>query len=134
MSLKKIVAVLAIILSVVITIIVNPLFNQSAKAEQLNSKDYNYQINPVQNAVELYKNYTRINASEDVIAQNFGKELVDKILAQPGCVGVRLYYGKHADGKSGVIIIGVDKNGKDIISGILAMPVIICPPYCGKGK
>ena len=130
MSLRNIVTVLAIILSVVVTIIVNPFFNQSAKAEQLNSKDSNFQLNQVKNAVELSKNYTRINASEDVIAQNFGKELVNKILAQPGCVGVRLYYGKHADGKSGIIIVGVDKNGKDIITGVIAKPAIICPPYC----
>ncbi|MBN1396714.1 MAG: hypothetical protein JXA06_01655 [Bacteroidetes bacterium] len=130
MSLRNIVTVLAIILSVVVTIIVNPFFNQSAKAEQLNSKDNNFQLNPAKNAVELTKNYMRINASQDVIVQNFGKELVEKILAQPGCVGVRLYYGKHADGKSGVIIVGVDKNGKDMITGVIAKPAIICPPYC----
>jgi hypothetical protein len=84
-----------------------------------------------QETKELIKTYERIVASSAVIAQYFGKDIVNKILAQPGCVGVRMYYGKQASGKPGVIIIGVDKYGKDMVAGVLAIPTMLCPPFCG---
>ena len=61
-------------------------------------------------------------SSSDVIAQYFGKGIIEKIMKQPGCVGVRMYYGKHATGKSGFIFIGVDKNGRNIEPTILTGP------------
>ena len=69
-------------------------------------------------------------SSNDVIAHYFGKNVVEKTLKQPGCVGVRMYYGKHANGKSGFIFVGVDKYGKDLIPIVIAGPDIICPPIC----
>jgi hypothetical protein len=105
--------------------------NQSVRAEQVNFAGYKNQSISFQDAKGLLKTYERIVASDAVIAQYFGKEIVDKILAQPGCVGVRMYYGKHANGKPGVLIIGVDKYGKDMVTGVLAGPTMVCPPYCG---
>jgi len=132
MSTKKIVVTISILSTFVIALFIYPFINQSLKAEQINKTGYTHQIISFRDAAELIKNSERIIASDAVIAQYFGKELVDKILAQPGCVGVRLYYGKNANGKSGVIILGVDKYGKDMITGVLAWPTSKpCPPYCG---
>jgi hypothetical protein len=134
MSIKKIVVTIAILSIFAIALIIYPSMNQSVRAEQVNSAGYKNQSISFQEAKGLLKTYERIAASDAVIAQYFGKDIVDKILAQPGCVGVRMYYGKHANGKPGVIFVGVDKNGKNIISNVLAGPVIICPPYCGEQK
>jgi hypothetical protein len=129
MSIKKIVVTIAILSIFAIALFIYPSMNQSVRAEQVNFAGYKNQSISFQEAKGLIKTYERIAASDAVIAQYFGKDIVDKILAQPGCVGVRMYYGKP-----GVIIIGVDKYGKEIVTGVLAMPITICPPYCGEQK
>ncbi len=131
MSIKKIVVTISILSIFAIALFIYPSMNQSVRAEQVNFAGYKNQSVSFQEALRLIKTYEHIAASDVVIAQYFGKDIVDKILAQPGCLGVRMYYGKHASGKSGVLLIGVDKYGKDMVTGVLAMPVIICPPYCG---
>jgi hypothetical protein len=131
MSLKKIAISISIVSIFAIALFIYPSMNQSVRAEQVNFAGYKNQSISFQETIGLIKTYERIAASDAVIAQYFGKELVGKILAQPGCVGVRMYYGKHTNGKHGVIILGVDKNGKDMVSGVLAMPTWVCPPYCG---
>jgi ABC-type dipeptide/oligopeptide/nickel transport system permease subunit len=131
MSLKKIVLTISILSIIVIALFIYPSMNQSVKADQVSSIGYKNQLISFQDAMGILKTSERIAASDAVIAQYFGKDLVDKILAQPGCVRVRMYYGKHANGKPGVLLLGVDKYGKDIVTGILAQPVIVCPPYCG---
>jgi hypothetical protein len=131
---KKIVVTISILAIFAIALIIYPSMNQSVRAEQVNSAGYKNQSISFQEAKGLLKTYERIAASDAVIAQYFGKDIVDKILAQPGCVGVRMYYGKHANGKPGIIIMGVDKNGKDMVSGVLALPTgWPCPPTCGGG-
>jgi ABC-type dipeptide/oligopeptide/nickel transport system permease subunit len=131
MSLKKIAISISIVSIFAIALFIYPSMNQSVRAEQVNFTGYKNQSISFQEAKGLLKTYERIVASDAVIAQYFGKEIVDKILAQPGCVGVRMYYGKHANGKPGVLIIGVDKYGKDMVTGVLAGPTMVCPPYCG---
>jgi ABC-type dipeptide/oligopeptide/nickel transport system permease subunit len=130
MSIKKIIVTVLILSIFTIALIIYPSMNQSVRAEQVNFAGHKNQSISFQEATELVKTYERIAASDAVIAQYFGKDLVDKVLAQPGCVGVRMYYGKHENGKSGVIILGVDKFGKDMVSGVLALPTSICPPLC----
>ncbi|MGA3287054.1 MAG: hypothetical protein ABSD46_06490 [Bacteroidota bacterium] len=134
MSIKKIVVTVSILSIIAIALFIYPSINQSVRAEQVNFAGYKNQSISFQEAKSLIKTFQRITASDAVIAQYFGKNIVDKILAQPGCVGVRMYYGKHTNGKPGMIIMGVDKNGKDIVSGVLAGPIIYCPPLCGDTK
>ena len=134
MSLKKIVVAVAIFFIFAIALFIYPSLNQSVRAEQVNYAGYKNQSISFQEAKGLLKTSERIDASDAVIAQYFGKDIVDEILAQPGCVSVRMHYGKHENGKSGMMIMGVDKNGKDMVTGVLAMPIIICPPYCGDQK
>jgi hypothetical protein len=132
MPAKKIIATFSILSIFAIALFIYPSTNQYVRAEQITSTSYKSPGISFQEAQDIIKTSQRIVASKIVIAQYFGKDIVDKILAQPGCVGVRMYYGKHANGKAGVIILGVDKYGKDISTGVLAMPSWLCPPYCGS--
>ena len=122
MSTKRIVAVISVIALSVIMLFVYPSTEKSMYAGQLKS---------TQKVTTLTNVHQITVSSNDVIAQYFGKGIVEKIMKQPGCVAVRMYYGKHANGKSGFIIVGVDKNGKDMVSTVLAGPTRICPPDCG---
>ena len=63
----------------------------------------------------------------------FRKDL-DELLAQPGCSGVRYYYGLDEDGKDSLILVGVDKDGNDMANGVLMEFSIPCPPFCGDGN
>jgi hypothetical protein len=80
---------------------------------------------------------------DDAMAHFMGKEIIEKILAQPGCVGIRTFHGLNEFGVSQVILVGVDQNGKNILNyqiqdqkytGIVADGAKICPPYCGGGE
>ena len=57
---------------------------------------------------------------------------VDRVLAQPGCVGVRVYPGVHADGAVTWVLVGVDEAGRDIAEGELLQDPIWCPPDCDE--
>lgn len=58
------------------------------------------------------------------------KENIEKILNQAGCVALRCYFGGKADNSSVIVFVGVDKNGDDLIDGVLIEDWFPCPPYC----
>jgi hypothetical protein len=119
MSIKKIVVTISILSIFALALIIYPSMNQSVRAEQVSFAGYKNQSISFQEAKGLLKTYERIAASDAVIAQYFGKDIVDKALAQPGCVGVRMYYGNRQDGSRGLILIGVDKKGNETIASIV---------------
>ena len=123
MSIKRIFTVASILAVSVIMLFVYPSTDKSINAGQLKS---------TQNVTTLTNTHQISVSSNDVITQYFGKDIVEKIMKQPGCVGVRMYYAKHANGKSGFVIVGVDKYGKDMVPTVLAGPAILCPPWCGN--
>ncbi|HMO33238.1 MAG TPA: hypothetical protein PKE07_09570 [Lacibacter sp.] len=44
-----------------------------------------------------------------------GREIIEKILAQPDCQGILITPGLDAEGKRHVVLAGVDSNGKGIL-------------------
>jgi hypothetical protein len=63
----------------------------------------------------------------------FGADAINFILEQPGCVGIRYYYGKQVDGSPTIVMVGADAAGNDILAGI--NPIVIdmslpCPRFC----
>jgi hypothetical protein len=83
-------------------------------------------------AAEWTQNHRHHNP-EEVISQFFGREILQKILDQPDCVGIRFYYGnskplsgwqrfmkksfRKPSGEPHLIITGVTKEGTDQIPG-----------------
>jgi hypothetical protein len=71
------------------------------------------------------------------LSETFSAEAFRKLLDQPGCVGVRIYYGMKEDLKICAILVGVDVQDRDMV-GVLKGgedEVIIedgkfCPPFC----
>lgn len=62
----------------------------------------------------------------------FHRAAVDEVLRQPGCVGLRFYHGRNADGSAAVVLVGVDEQGNDMTDGVLLERQYPCPPYCGE--
>jgi len=68
------------------------------------------------------------NDAEHVFA--FHRLGLDKVLAEPGCVGIRAYPAQHPDGSHSWVLVGVDQNGNDMTGGALVQEPFLCPPYC----
>jgi hypothetical protein len=121
MSMQKVVTLASILVMVVLVLFIYPSTDSRIQAGQSNNGKN----------VAALTNVRQISvSSEAVIAHYFGKDVVEKIMKQPGCVSVRMYYGKRTNGTTGFNFIGVDKYGKDVAPTSIAGPGSYCPPYC----
>ena len=65
----------------------------------------------------------------------YGKELIQNLINQPGCDGLRYYHGLGPDPHDGakvkqtIVVIAEDKNGNLLTGSILELGPL-CPPYC----
>ena len=79
--------------------------------------------------------------------ETFERAAFDQLLAQEGCVGIRIYYGMDGESNVKLIVVGVDKSDQDIrqstsnlrklkTDDTIDEPVFAlsdslrCPPYC----
>ena len=60
----------------------------------------------------------------------FHAKAVQDLLAQPGCVGLRIYHGRNPDATPALVLVGVDAKGNDLSSGTLLELHFPCPPFC----
>lgn len=44
-----------------------------------------------------------------------GKNILEQVLSQPGCVGMRFYNGINEKGQKTLVYVGIDADGKDLI-------------------
>ena len=56
---------------------------------------------------------------------------VEALLAQKGCEGLRIYYARDDKDVPTLVLVGVDKDGNDLVSGDVLEWVYPCPPFCG---
>ena len=63
-------------------------------------------------AASWTKNYREKHPGEN-ISQFFGKDILEVILKQEGCLGIRFYYANDHAGKRHLIIVGVNADGTD---------------------
>lgn len=60
---------------------------------------------------------TYYDAHPDQAYSHFvGRDIIEKILAQPGCAGLGIYPGYNEAGVRQLVFIGVDAEGKQILS------------------
>jgi hypothetical protein len=93
--------------------------------------DRNHQIS-LSTAAALTKRHQAANPKA-AKAEAFHGDQVAALLRQPGCVGMRVYYGLNADGTAAVVLTGMDSSDNDLTGTILEYG-FPCPPYCGGGN
>ncbi len=77
---------------------------------------------------------------DEATAAFMGREIIEGILSQPGCIGLRVFNGVDELGIRKPIFVGADKNGNNILhldttrKAIVAGGAKICPPYCGVNE
>jgi hypothetical protein len=85
---------------------------------------------PLKEAAVWTANY-RKQYPDETTAHYFGEEIIRKIIHQPHCVGIRIYYALNEAGEKNLIIVGVDADENDLDQGIIAERSRACPPFCG---
>jgi hypothetical protein len=68
----------------------------------------------LETATEFTKTYAEAHPNEN-LSYHLGRNIIEKILAQPGCVGMRFYYGYNAEGQKTLVYMGLDANGNDLV-------------------
>ncbi|MHA4847760.1 hypothetical protein ACX0G7_26570 [Flavitalea antarctica] len=70
---------------------------------------------------KMVSSYRSLNPT-DVFAYEVGRDIIDQILAQPGCQGLRFYNAYNEIGQKTLVYVGLDSSGKTIteISVVMA--------------
>jgi len=72
--------------------------------------------------------YRKVNPN-DTRAHFFGKDILNDLLGQSGCMGIRMYYGIDTDGIKQLVLVGVDADGKDKTELVVDLSYR-CPTLC----
>ncbi|MFD2514937.1 hypothetical protein ACFSRY_13755 [Pontibacter locisalis] len=60
----------------------------------------------------------------------YGKDILQKILDQPGCMGIRIYHARDGRGQRQLVLVGANAEGEDMVEGTVADSGKLCPPDC----
>lgn len=101
----------------------------TATAQSLPKKGHTHEV-PLDSARKYIKNLEKDAVRMKINGGMFNRDVLDKILSQKGCIGIRYYYAKMDDGNPTLVVVGVDSTGKDMTTGVIAEKVAPCPPYC----
>ena len=63
---------------------------------------------------KFIKDYRTSNPN-DVMCYTIGKTILDQVMAQPGCAGVRFYNAVNEFGEKTLVYVAVNDEGKDIV-------------------
>jgi len=82
-------------------------------------------------AAEFTARYrSQMDEGETKVGGFFARAAIDRIMSQDGVMGLRYYHGLNADGENVLVLVGVDKENRDMIHGELAEMALPCPPFC----
>jgi hypothetical protein len=119
----------AVLSSVVTLFLVLGTNTLGARPQQLTGQE-NHSVT-LDQAAKYIQNFKNFPKTPTIKGAYFGRNIFDKILSQPGCIGIRYYYAQKDDGTSTLVLVGVDGSGNDISVGILGEDSFPCPPFCG---
>ncbi|WP_299824001.1 hypothetical protein [uncultured Pontibacter sp.] len=87
-------------------------------------------------AAEWTANYRRAEAegAENTVikAHFYGREILQRLLDQEGCMGIRIYYARDEKGQKQLVLVGADAAGNDV-EDLVVDSSKICPPDCSTG-
>ncbi|MFT5777350.1 MAG: hypothetical protein ACI837_000282 [Crocinitomicaceae bacterium] len=91
----------------------------------------------LEEGAEMTSAYRKNSPEPDVNGHFFGRDILEEILKQEGCMGIRIYYGLREEGtgkkNQELVIVGADGNEDDMLNlvGDISIP---CPTHCGKAN
>ena len=126
---RSIVAVAVIIATLAAFILVVPV--NRARAQYKGDENHLVTLEAATHYIQNFKNNPVAPTTK---GGYFGRNIFDKILAQPGTVGIRYYYAAKDDGTPTLVLVGVDSTGSDLVQGVIGEVVYPCPPYCSSSN
>jgi hypothetical protein len=81
-------------------------------------------------AAQLTRNYRRKMKKGGIKGSYISRSAVLSILKQKDCLGLRIYHGLSVAGKANLVLVGVNKDGNDMVKGVIAEKLWPCPPFC----
>lgn len=81
-------------------------------------------------AIQWTTNFRNANPGA-VKAHFFGEVIINQILSQPNCIGMRLYHAIDDNNLPQILLVGVDANGDDMTNDTIADMSHPCPTACG---
>jgi len=79
------------------------------------------------------KTYRNSSNYDGVNAIFYGKNKLNTLLGQEGCVGIRIYKGIDDSGVPVMVLVGTDANENDILGSYVLERGTPCPQNCGGG-
>lgn len=83
-------------------------------------------------AAEMTKRFRDCHPAGTIIAHAFDKGIIQEIIDQPLCEGVRIYNAIDDNNERTVVIVGIDNNENDLFNGVLAEFSNKCPNNCSQ--
>jgi hypothetical protein len=71
-------------------------------------------------AADFKSAYKQANPGE-LGSYTIGRNIIDVILAQPGCVGMRFYNALNEGGQKTLVYVGIDVDGNDLVKRTVVM-------------
>jgi hypothetical protein len=121
----------ALVSSLVTVLLMLGTSSSSARQQQQFTGTENHVVT-LDQAVKFVQNYSTNPTVPTIKGGFFARSIFDKILAQNGCVGIRIYYAKKDDGSPAMVLVGVDTYANDMTGGTVGELLYPCPPFCGQ--
>lgn len=81
-------------------------------------------------AAEMTKRFRDSQPIGTIIAHAYDKGIIQEIIDQPMCQGIRIYNAIDDNNLKTLVITGIDNNGVDLFNGVLAEYSDKCPNAC----
>jgi hypothetical protein len=85
-------------------------------------------------AAAMTARYRNSTTAGPIRAHFFGKDIINTILAQTDCMGIKIYYGQDSNYNQELVIVGVTSSETDMTSGTIADRSLPCPNYCDSSS
>jgi hypothetical protein len=85
---------------------------------------------PIADAKRFIQNHRKNPKIPNVNGGSFHRGILDKILAQKECDGIRFYFAQSNEGTATLVGVGITAAGTDMTKGTIAEAIKPCPPYC----
>lgn len=88
---------------------------------------------PLETAATLTAHYRETAPKGSQFGCMFPRDVFERLLAQPGAAGIRIYWGRSEMRERETVLVAVDAESNDMTGGELFDFGFPCPPYCGDG-
>lgn len=107
-----------------------PKIVTSATAQQQRFTGRENHTVPLSAASAMTRSFRRTVSPGTVIGGFFGRDAIQSILSQSGCVGIRAYYAYDEGNSPTLVLVGVNESGDDMTGGVMLERWFPCPPFC----